>query len=339
MGAFGGWDMPIQYAGILAEHAHTRSAASLFDISHMGEIEISGPQAVADLERLLTCAISTMKIAQVRYGYLLDADGGVLDDLTCYRLAADRFLLVVNAATCAKDYDWINQHLSAETVIIDHSDAWAKLDVQGPKSMDVLQEVMSLDVSALGYFKAIEIDDMLISRTGYTGELGYEIYLPHAYAVDLWSAFLAHPDCLPAGLGARDTLRLEMGYPLYGHELSEAYSPVGTAGSSFIDLTKEFMGKSRVERDLATQPDQMIALRFASKKAAREGDQIFCNDRLIGEITSGSLSPSLQVAIAMGRVKGGNSMNGSSVQVDIRKKRVEAEIVSLPFYTAGTARR
>ena len=339
MGAFGGWDMPIQYAGILAEHAHTRSSASLFDISHMGEFEVRGPQALADLERLLTCSIATMQLSQVRYGYLLDQQGGVVDDLTCYRLGEDRFLLVVNAATCAGDFQWIQEHLSEDTLLIDHSAAWAKLDLQGPKSRDVLQDVMKLDVSGLGYFRAIEVGDTLISRTGYTGELGYEIYLPQSKAADLWTALLTHADCLPAGLGARDTLRLEMGYPLYGHELSEAYSPVGTAGSSFIDLTKTFIGKERVERDLATLPDQMIALKFDTKKAAREGDQIFCNDQLVGEITSGSLSPSLQVAIAMGRVKGEEIKLGQIIEVAIRNKRIEAEVVRLPFYTDGTARR
>ena len=291
MGAFGGWDMPIQYAGILAEHAHTRSAASLFDISHMGEFEVRGPQALADLERLLTCSIATMQLSQVRYGYLLDQAGGVLDDLTCYRLEEDRFLLVVNAATCAGDYHWIKQNLSEDTVLVDHSAAWAKLDLQGPKSRAVLQDVMMLDVSGLGYFRAIEVGDTLISRTGYTGELGYEIYLPQAKAADLWTAFLAHADCLPAGLGARDTLRLEMGYPLYGHELSEVYSPVGTAGSSFIDLTKTFIGKERVERDLIDLPDQMIALKFATKKAAREGIKFFVMISLLGRLPVGHFLP------------------------------------------------
>ena len=331
--------MPIQYAGILIEHAHTRSAASLFDISHMGELEISGSGAVADLERLLTCRVSTMQIAQVRYGYLLNEGGGVLDDLTCYRLAEERFILVVNAATCAADRAWIESHLSADTMLRDLSEMWAKLDLQGPKASDVLNAVMGLDVSGLRYFRAMELGDKLISRTGYTGELGYEIYLPQAEAAELWRAFLAHPDCMPAGLGARDTLRLEMGYPLYGHELSEEYSPVGTAGDAFMDLTKEFIGRRRVMQDLKERPDQLVALRFASKRAARVGDQIYCNQQPVGVVTSGSLSPSLQVAVAIGRVHGVDKSMNEPLEVEIRGKRVEAEVVSLPFYTEGSARR
>jgi aminomethyltransferase len=342
MGEFGGWDMPIQYAGILQEHHHTRTKASVFDICHMGEFELSGPSAMADLEQLLTCNLRNLAVGQVRYGFMLNDEGGVIDDLTCYRLEADRYMLVVNAATAEADAQWIRGHLSPQTRFADLSPDMAKLDIQGPESRNVLEDVFGCILPDLGYFRAKEFDapeaSCILSRTGYTGERGYEIYLPNEAVVPLWSRMLEHDLADPGGLGARDTLRLEMGYPLYGHELSAERSPVATSRGAFINTDKEFIGKQKVIADLDNPKDLLVGLEFTSKRAAREGDKIFFEDIEIGEVTSGSVAPSLGVAVAMAFVEPEFADYGRTLNVEIRGKPFPAEIVDLPFYKNGTAR-
>lgn len=342
MGEFGGWDMPIQYAGILDEHEHTRNHATVFDICHMGEFELYGKTALQDLENLLSCNIRSLKIGQVRYGFMLNENGGAIDDLTCYRLDEDRYMLVVNAGTAEKDAEWIQNHLSSETIFVDISADTAKLDIQGPESRDVLEEVFGCTLPELGYFRFKEFQALeaatIISRTGYTGELGYEIYLPNDDAVRLWDKLVAHPYCEPGGLGARDTLRLEMGYALYGHELNDVRSPAEMSRGMFIDRNKEFIGKERVMQDLEIPQHLLVGLKFKSKRAAREGDAVFSGDQEIGIVTSGSLAPSLGTAVAMAYVKSDFSNVGKTLDVQIRNKRFPAEIVELPFYKNGTAR-
>ena len=342
MDEFGGWDMPIQYTGILQEHNHTRTKASVFDICHMGEFELSGASALADLERLLTCNIGNLAVGQVRYGFILNDAGGVIDDLTCYRLDVERYMLVVNAGTAPADAEWIKEHISPETCFTDLSAAMAKLDIQGPKSRDVLEDVLGCALPDLGYFRVKEFEAMeasgILSRTGYTGEWGYEIYLPNEVAGSLWNKILEHELAAPGGLGARDTLRLEMGYPLYGHELSASRTPVATSRGAFIDLKKDFIGKAGVQADLDNSEIILVGLRFDSKRAAREHDKVYYNEVEVGEVTSGSLAPSLGVAVAMAFVQSDLSEIGQMLQVDIRGKKFAAEVVGLPFYKNGTAR-
>ncbi len=342
MGEFGGWDMPIQYSGILQEHEHTRTMASIFDICHMGEFELSGATALQDLEMLLTCNLQTLNVGQVRYGFMLNDDGGTIDDMTCYRMDADRYMLVVNAGTAEKDAEWIKGRISADTQFADLSPSLAKLDVQGPKSREVLEDVFGCTLPDLGYFRFREFEAMdascILSRTGYTGEWGYEIYLPSEAAVQLWTNIVSHKLCEPGGLGARDTLRLEMGYPLYGHELSESRTPVATSHGMFIHMDKDFIGKENVAADLSDPGERLVGLKFASKRAAREHDKIYYEDIEVGEVTSGSVAPSLGVAVAMAFVEHEFSEEGRSLHVEIRGKRFSAEVVSLPFYKEGTAR-
>lgn len=334
--------MPIQYAGILQEHHHTRTKASVFDICHMGEFELSGPTALHDLERLLTCNIESLKIGQVRYGFMLDEEGGTIDDLTCYRLDQDRYMLVVNAGTAANDAAWIQSNISDATVFVDQSATLAKLDVQGPRSRHALEDVFDCALPDLGYFRFKEFDagpvSCILSRTGYTGEFGYEIYLPVDYADQLWRQLLAHALIEPAGLGARDTLRLEMGYPLYGHELMEDQSPVSTSRGAFIHLGKKFIGCETVVADLDNPSRLLVGLNFESKRAAREHDKVFSNHVEIGEVTSGSMAPSLGVAVAMAFVKSEFAGEGEVLDVEIRGRKFPAKVVSLPFYRSGTAR-
>jgi aminomethyltransferase len=345
MAEFGGWDMPIQYEGILAEHEHTRTRTGLFDICHMGEFELTGPTACADLETLLTMKVSTLAVGQCRYGFMLNEQGGVIDDLTCYRLGQDRYMLVVNAATLDGDSEWIQLHLSPETFFTDRSVGLAKLDVQGPQSRADLEGVFGKKLPDLGYFKAEFFQaletEFLLSRTGYTGDWGYELYFPAEEAVRIWRALLANPNIHPVGLGARDTLRLEMGYSLYGHELSLDRSPAATSRGLFIRKEGGFIGEEAVRRDLAVPQEFLVALEFDSKRAARSHDKVFqgLEKTEIGEITSGSVSPSLGKAVAMAFVKAEHAVPGSVLDVEIRCKRYPARVVELPFYKAGTARR
>lgn len=342
---FGGWEMPVQYAGILQEHRHTRTSVSLFDICHMGEFEVGGPDAAADLERLLTMSVSTLTIGQCRYGFMLNEKGGVIDDLTCYRLGEERYYLVVNAATRQKDSDWIRNRLSAGTQFEDVSDKTAKLDLQGPASRAALERVVGRPVPELGYFRIVPFDfgdgiEGFLSRTGYTGEFGYELYFPAGNAVALWNRLLADPEIEPAGLGARDTLRLEMGYSLYGHELSEDRSPVATSRGMFIRKQGEFIGCEMVRAELENGCSRyLVPLRLETKRAAREGDLVFHGDREIGVVSSGSLAPSLGCAVALAFVDAGCSAEGTQLSAEVRGKRLDAVVTKLPFYTEGTARR
>ncbi len=342
MGEFGGWDMPIQYAGILQEHHHTRTKSSIFDICHMGEFELSGATASEDLDNLLTCGVESLKVGQVRYGFMLNESGGTIDDLTCYRLGTESFMLVVNAGTYEKDAEWIKSRISDDTVFTDLSPEMAKLDIQGPESRLALEDVLGCTLPNLGYFRFKEFDagddSFILSRTGYTGEWGYEIYLPNDAVGPLWNKLLAHELVEPAGLGARDTLRLEMGYPLYGHELLESRTPFSTSRGAFINMNKRFAGKDAVATDQADPKAFLVGLKFDSKRAAREHDKIYYNDVEIGEVTSGSVAPSLGVAVAMAFVQPECAIPGRVLHVDIRGRHYPAAVVDLPFYTSGTAR-
>lgn len=344
MAPFGGWNMPIQYAGILQEHRHTRTACSLFDICHMGEFLITGPRAQDDLERLLTQRVSTLAPGQCRYGYLLNDAGCVLDDLTCYRLGADRFYLVVNAATTARDAAWMREHLSPDTVFEDVSGSTAKLDVQGPQSRAALERVTGAPLPELKYFHAAYAEilgtECLVSRTGYTGEWGYELYFPASEAVRFWKSLLADEAIQPAGLGARDTLRLEMGYPLYGHELFEDRSPLGVSRGLFVDFTKPFIGREPLLREKdAGSRKLLVGLRLETKSAARADDVVKLVDAPVGFVTSGSLAPSLGVAVAMAYVDAEVSTPKQELTIESRGRRQPAEVVELPFYRDGSARK
>lgn len=343
MAPFAGWDMPIQYEGILAEHEWTRTRASLFDTCHMGEFEVAGPNAEADLERLVTQSISTLADGQCRYGFLLREDGGVLDDLTVYRYDARRFFIVVNAGTLEADAAWISSHLSTSTSFMNRSAELAKLDIQGPRAKTEMEKALGVSLPDLKYFRfaewTLERMPCLISRTGYTGEWGYEMYFPAEHTVAMWNRLTESGAIKPAGLGARDTLRLEVGYPLYGHELSGERTPVAATRGAFIELKKEFIGKETVARDLQEGCLRyMVGLKLETKRAARAGDKVTLEGREVGEVTSGALAPSLGVAVAMAYVESALTRAGTMLEINARGKSLPATIVELPFYKDGTAR-
>lgn len=342
MAPFAGWDMPIQYSGIVAEHLATRTTCGMFDTCHMGEFELRGSSAVADLDRLLSARISTMVDGQCRYAYLLNEQGGVLDDLTCYRFSAEHYMLVVNAGTCPRDYAWIRSRCSTTTTCRDLSAETAKLDVQGPKAREVMERAFEAQMPALGYFRFAAVTlagvSCILSRTGYTGEFGYEIYFPASRAVEFWSR-LVGAGAVPAGLGARDTLRLEMGYPLYGHELNEERTPIGASRGMFVDLTKEFIGRTACVREKDFGSGQcLVGLRLESRRAARAGDAVRSGTEVIGQVTSGSFAPSLGVAVAMAYVNANMATVGNRLDIAIHGGSLPAVAVDLPFYRNGTAR-
>jgi len=344
MAPFAGWDMPIQYGGIIPEHLHTRARCGIFDTCHMGELELRGPTAEGDLECLLTTRVGDLAVGQCRYAYLLNERGGVLDDLTCYRFAPDRFWLVVNAGTRAADADWVRAHCSAGTIFEDRSDALAKLDVQGPLSRAVMERAFGVRWPDLGYFRFAELAldgvPCVVSRTGYTGEWGYELYFPAERAAAFWERLLAVPDAWPIGLGARDTLRLEMGYPLYGHELGPDRTPAGVAGGRFLELAKPFLGRDNVRAEIERGPrERLVGLRLAGRRAGRPGARVWADGRPVGTVTSGSFAPSVGAAVALAYVETQTAVVGSAVEIEAGDARLAAEVAELPFYRKGTARK
>lgn len=338
MGPFAGWDMPIQYAGILAEHSHTRAAASVFDICHMGEFRLQGQGAAQALARAVTHNLDTLKPGKCRYGFLLTEQGTVLDDLIVYRLEEEAFMLVVNGACAASDFATISSRLPAGLTLVDISCATAKIDLQGPLAVDVLEGLLKQSFRDLGYFSFRHVDyagaSMMISRTGYTGELGYELYLPWDSALGLWEALLADSRVLPAGLGARDTLRLESGLPLYGHEMDTAHTPTEAGMGKMLASTADYVGKAGAQK----VQQELVPLVIEGRRSARNGDIVALPDgTAVGVVTSGSFAPTLGYVVAFAWVDVAHAKAPSFV---VRCARVElpAKPATLPFYTKGTAR-
>jgi aminomethyltransferase len=341
MAPFGGFRMPIQYRGIMDEHQACRQRVAVFDTCHMGEFRLAGPSALSDLERLVTCPVATLAVGQCRYGLLCNAAGGVLDDLLVYRLAEDAFMLVVNAGTCAQDAAWIRAHLSAGTCFTDESETLAKLDIQGPLAPRLVTAILGCDLKSLRFYRFLTCDwdgaPTLVSRTGYTGEIGFELYVPVERAVRLWRACLAG-GAAPAGLGARDTLRLEMGMPLYGHEL-DATRNAGTSGfARAIASTKPFIGQESLT-PIADAPERLVGLRLTGRRAARAGAGVRREGRPVGVVTSGSFGPSLGHAVALGYVAREAAAIGTAVTIEGGRDWLPATVAQLPFYDAATARQ
>lgn len=335
---FGGFEMPVQYTGIIDEHERCRRGAAIFDTCHMGEFQCAGPAAVQDLERLVSCRVKTLKEGRCRYGMMLNPAGGVLDDLIIYRLGIDSFMIVVNAATRATDAAWIREHLSANTRFQDLSEDLGKLDVQGPESARVVSDILDKSVVELPYFAFARLSyrggDLIVSRTGYTGELGYEVYAPVGCLGALWHAFM-DAGASPAGLGARDTLRLEAGLPLYGHELSAEVNAAAGGMARSLSKEKAFIGREAV--DASDGLKRLVALRLAGRRAARAGDDVILAGGCCGTVTSGSFAPSLGCAIALAYVSG-TLEAGMEVTVGPARKQMSATVTALPFYRGGTAR-
>ena len=343
MAPFGGFEMPIQYAGILDEHNATRSGATVFDTCHMGEFRVRGNSALADLERLITCNIGSIENGRCRYGILCNEQGGALDDLLVYRQGVEEFMLVVNAGTQQRDFQWLADQLSADTVLENISSRTGKIDLQGPDAPEIAQDLLADPIDDMVYYSFRKADfegaPVLVSRTGYTGEVGFEFYAAPGTTVKLWQACLAH-GANPAGLGARDTLRLEMGMPLYGHELSEDRNVAQLGFDRAIAGDKDFIGSDRVTAPDAT-PVVLCGIEFPGRRAAREGDSVMDagGGDVFGEVTSGSFAPSLGYAVALAYVDKSFATPGAAVRVRHGRKEIDGKITELPFYKDGTARK
>ena len=328
---FAGFEMPVQYKGIIIEHKHTREKAGVFDISHMGEFLLSGKGAKDALNKLVTQNLDTLAPGKCRYGFLPNEKGGVLDDLIIYCLAEDSYMLVVNGACEEGDFNWIDSHLPDGINFENISYETAKIDLQGPLSLDALEKVFGREFKHLKYFnfEQTEFDGykIIISRTGYTGELGYEFYLPADKAISLWEKLVAIEDVEPIGLGARDTLRLELGYPLYGQDLDTEHNP-REGGYSFV-----------LSDDAFTEVKEMlIPLTIEGRRSARHGDKVFLDGKEVGVVTSGSFSPTLGFSIALAYVKA-DSAEAAEYVVKGARTDLKAIKSELPFYKDGTARK
>lgn len=337
---FGGFEMPVQYAGIMEEHKTVRSAVGVFDVSHMGEFFASGPAALDFLQSITVNDVSKLSPGKAQYSAMCYDDGGIVDDLLVYMLAPERYMIVVNAANIDKDWNWMEQHCPAGVTFENHSDATALLAVQGPKSLATMQKLTSVDLSTIPYYHFVQGSlaghDMIISRTGYTGELGFEIYFPVEHATAVWEAiFLAGKEfgIAPIGLGARDTLRLEMGYCLYGNDIDQTTNPIEGGLSWITKFGKgDFIAKPVLEKVKADGPARrLVGLMLAEKAVPRHGYPILTNGAAIGVVTSGTFSPSLEKGIALGYVSREHADIGSTVQIDVRGKVLNATVVALPF--------
>ncbi|NOY74416.1 MAG: glycine cleavage system aminomethyltransferase GcvT [Kiritimatiellaeota bacterium] len=341
---FAGWSMPVQYAeGIIAEHIHARTKVSLFDICHMGEFRITGAEAAAALDKIFPRAVATQKVGSCRYNFLLTDNGTVIDDLIIYRITEEEFHIVVNAGPKDADLARLRELLPPSAEIVDESDDTAKLDLQGPLSADVLEKMGLSRPELPAYYKWSKVElagiPILLSRTGYTGELGFEIYLPAKLAGEMWDAILAIETVKPAGLGARDTLRLEMGYPLYGHEMDLKTTPIeaGFGGMLKLDSGREFVGREALVN--TTRKKQLIGIRLEGRRTARAGAEVSVDGEQIGSVTSGAFSPSLQQSIALAHVTPAfNPKEGVLVDLAARRGTIPGEVAKTPFHKNGTVR-
>ena len=334
---FAGWLLPVQYSGVIAEHKAVRSACGLFDVSHMGELLLRGADALENVNRLMTNDFSGMAEGQARYSPMCYEDGGTVDDLIVYKCSDTAYFIVVNAANKDKDAAWIGDHLTGACTMEDLSDQVAQLALQGPKAEEILR-TMTADIPEKNYTAVLRgtVAGMscLVSRTGYTGEDGFELYCAPADASALWDALTAG-GALPCGLGARDTLRLEAAMPLYGHELSAEINPYEAGLGIFVKLDKpDFIGKSALE---AARPvkRRRVGLRMTGRGIAREECPVYDGEKQVGVVTSGTHCPWLGQAVALALVDAAYKEPGAPLQVDVRGRRVEAEVVRTPFYKRG----
>ena len=336
---FGGWDMPVQYTGATAEHEAVRSASGMFDVSHMGEVWLRGETAVADADRLVTNSVASLPDGKACYAGLLNEEGGFLDDLIVYRFSVDELLICLNASNAQRDIDWIRRHVSATTQVVDACDDFAQIAVQGPDAVALVDGLSQDDLSELEPFMmrrcaVAGVDGVIAARTGYTGEDGFELYIPAAHAVSIWRA-LHELGVTPCGLGARDSLRLEMKYALYGNDIDEQVNPI-EAGLGWIckDKIKEFIGADAVRAARRDKPQRkLVGLVLDGRRVARTGSPVVGPDgQVIGRVTSGAFSPSLKKSIAVALVPREFAPIETSLGVDIRGRVHQAEVVKTPFY-------
>jgi aminomethyltransferase len=340
---FGGWAMPVQYTNVIDEHRTTRNAAGLFDICHMGEIEVQGPQALELLQSVLTRNLGDQAIGQVKLSALLNEEGGVIDDLTVYKMDENDYMLVTNATPKDRDWEWINhiqQDKKFDCQLKDISDETGKLDLQGPCSEEILQKLTAADLKNLRFYHFCKSQvagfEAIISRSGYTGEDGFEIYAPVNVIGQIWDKVMtagADYGLKPCGLGARDTLRLESGMMLNGQDMDETVSPLEIPYGWIVDKSKEFVGSAALHAKQSTGiKKKLVGLEMTGRGIARHGYKVFHGGKEIGVVTSGTFSPTLNKAIGMAFLDIDYCKPDTQIEVAIRDVMAAAKVVKLPFY-------
>ena len=339
MQPFGGFDMPIQYTSILEEHNAVRLHCGVFDVSHMGEVMITGKDAQKYVNHIFTNDVSTIKPGEILYGMMLYPDGGTVDDLLVYKVSDEEFFIVVNAANDEKDIEWMRKNADAMNVAIDHcSDYYGQLAVQGPDAESVVEEVLDMRCKELVFytFKEMEYqgERIIVSRTGYTGEDGFEIYASEALISKLWDMLMESKRCKPCGLGCRDTLRFEVGLPLYGDELSAEISPVMAGLSMFCKLNKdEFIGKDAVDRQKTEGvAKKLVGIELHDRAIPRHGYEVMVNDEVIGTVTTGYHTISTDKSVCMALIDSKYSFIGTALSIKIRKKIFSGTVCKKRFY-------
>ncbi len=340
---FAGFNMPVQYEGVTAEHLTVRESVGVFDVSHMGEFLIEGENALALIQKVTSNDASKLEIGSAQYSCFPNEDNGIVDDLICYRLKEETYLLVVNASNIEKDWNWISKYNEEfDANIRDVSEGYSLLAIQGPKAVEAMQSLTSEDLSAIGFytFKITDFagyDGIIVSATGYTGSGGFEIYCNNDVVADIWKkVFEAGADfgIKPIGLAARDTLRLEMGYCLYGNDIDDTTSPIEAGLSWITKFSKDFVNAEALAKEKEHKPERrLVAFELDERGIPRQGyDIVDGNGKVIGNVTSGTMSPCLQKGIGMGYVPRIFSKSGTQIHIQVRKKAIPATIVKLPFY-------
>ena len=343
--SFSGYEMPVRYGSELEEHHAVRKSVGMFDVSHMGEFLVKGPKALDLIQKVSSNDASKLNVGKVQYSYMPNATGGIVDDLLVYMLKPEEYMLVVNAGNIQKDWDWIVQHNDVEAELENISDNISLLAVQGPKAEKVIQKLTNTDLSSLSYYTFSKgnigtiTDGAIISATGYTGSGGVEIYVYNEFAGQVWDEIMKAGeefDIKPAGLGARDTLRLEMGYALYGNDIDDTTSPIEAGLGWITKFTKDFVNTENLKKQKEDGAAKKLAgFRMEERGIPRSGyDLLNENDEIVGRVTSGSMSPSLGVGIGMGYVQSKFASPDTELLIAIRKRKLKVKIVKPPFYKA-----
>ena len=335
MSPFGGFEMPIQYSGIVDELQAVRQSCGVFDVSHMGEVLITGPDAERYVNHIFTNDVTGMPAGKILYGMMCYENGGVVDDLLVYKCDENEFFLVINAANIDKDWEWIQEHSKDYNVKLDHqSDSYGELAVQGPESEQVMKDVLGIDGSDLTFYTFKQIGDVIISRTGYTGEDGFEIYAAPNYINECWDKLVASGRCKPCGLGCRDTLRFEVGLPLYGDELSAEITPIMAGLGIFVKLDKdEFIGKDVLARQKEEGPaKKLVGIELSDKAIPRHGYVVLKDGQPIGEVTTGYHTISTDKSVCMALIDTQFAKLDTEVDIQIRKKVFPGKVVKKQFY-------
>jgi aminomethyltransferase len=338
---FAGYSMPVQYTGVIDEHNTVRTKVGLFDVSHMGEVEILGPRAVEVTNRIITNDLERIAVGQALYTAMCKPDGGIVDDLVVYKMSPEHIFICVNAANRDKDYMYIRDAAGSDATAIDRSDDYAQIAVQGPNAVELVQRLSDVPLQGIKTYhftlgKTAGVD-AIISRTGYTGEDGFELYLPRREALDVWNALIekgADLGVKGAGLGARDSLRLEMKYALYGNDIDETTNPL-EAGLGWVvklDKTADFLGKDALLKiKAAGLKRKLVGFEMIDRGIARQGHPVVADKVEVGKVTSGTMGPTVNKAIGMAYVPETSSAVGTEIEIDIRGKLAKARVVKTPF--------